>query len=66
MEHCGSSFCNKPNSKNNNCRIETSVLPFHIRVDFTSLNFGNITNVTSFMEDHRGVCLNYEQIPCSE
>ncbi|XP_014205988.1 uncharacterized protein LOC106637636 [Copidosoma floridanum] len=41
------------------CRVETSALPFHIRVAF-----GSGGQNGSSPEDNIGMCLNYEQLPC--
>ncbi|XP_008216930.1 uncharacterized protein LOC100120444 [Nasonia vitripennis] len=41
------------------CRVETSALPFHIRVAF-----GPGEDTGTSPEDNVGMCLSYEQLPC--
>ena len=41
------------------CRVETSALPFHIRVAF-----GPGEDTGTSPEDNTGMCLSYEQLPC--
>ncbi|KAJ9599458.1 hypothetical protein L9F63_010073 [Diploptera punctata] len=54
--HCGSSFCTQGETP---CRIESSTTPFNIRIQF-----GPGTKDES-PEDNIGMCLRYEQLPCS-
>ncbi|KAL0274704.1 UNVERIFIED_CONTAM: hypothetical protein PYX00_002768 [Menopon gallinae] len=54
--HCGSSFCNMGE---NPCRIESSTIPFNIRVQF-----GPALREES-PDDNLGMCLKFEQQPCS-
>ncbi|XP_017770959.1 PREDICTED: uncharacterized protein LOC108558534 [Nicrophorus vespilloides] len=55
LAHCGSSLC--PNGESP-CRVESSVTPFTIGVQF-----GPSARDDS-PEDNLGMCLNYEQLPC--
>lgn len=57
LVHCGSSFCPMGESP---CRIETSVIPFLIKV-----HFGPAAREAA-PDDNLGMCLRYEQIPCVE
>lgn len=54
--HCGTSFCSPGEPV---CRIESSVTPFHVGVQF-----GAATQDES-PEDNLGMCLRYEQLPCA-
>ncbi|CAB0041606.1 unnamed protein product [Trichogramma brassicae] len=76
LEHCGISFCpmttsatttrQRPQTTSGengpNCRVETSALPFHIRVDFGP---AGVETAATPPEDMTGMCLSYEQIPCA-
>ncbi|XP_014222809.1 uncharacterized protein LOC106649735 [Trichogramma pretiosum] len=75
LEHCGISFCpmttstttkQRPQTTSSengpNCRVETSALPFHIRVDFGP---AGVETAATPPEDMTGMCLSYEQIPCA-
>nr|CAD7262098.1 unnamed protein product [Timema shepardi]CAD7403237.1 unnamed protein product [Timema cristinae] len=55
--HCGNSFCTSTDDAP--CKIESSTLPFNIRVQF-----GPGTREES-PEDNLGMCLKYEQQPCA-
>lgn len=55
--HCGNSLCPAGVSS---CKIETSVTPFHIGV-----NFGDGLNNKGSPEDNIGACLRYRQLPCA-
>ncbi|XP_011500041.1 PREDICTED: uncharacterized protein LOC105363925 [Ceratosolen solmsi marchali] len=65
LEHCGISLCSSVGdsdliSRNiSTCHVETSALPFHIRVAFGP---GEDSGISP--EDNTGMCLNYEQLPC--
>ena len=62
LEHCGNSICKKSNKgPDGSCRVESSALPFQIRVDFGKYN--NDTKTST--DGNTGMCLNYEQLPCS-
>ncbi|XP_063243655.1 uncharacterized protein LOC134542959 [Bacillus rossius redtenbacheri] len=54
--HCGSSFCSAGESP---CRIESSTLPFNIRVQFGP------GDKEESPDDNLGMCLRYEQQPCA-
>ncbi|GLH09071.1 uncharacterized protein LOC103511797 [Gryllus bimaculatus] len=54
--HCGTSFCQAGDSS---CRIESSTTPFNIQVQF-----GRALREES-PEDNLGMCLRYEQLPCT-
>ncbi|KAF7995730.1 hypothetical protein HCN44_006837 [Aphidius gifuensis] len=61
LEHCGNSLCGQNEfDAEGNCRVETSATPFHIRVAFGS---GNEDSTSP--ENKAGMCLTYEQLPCS-
>ncbi|XP_058794295.1 uncharacterized protein LOC131665999 isoform X2 [Phymastichus coffea] len=70
LEHCGNSLCERPTteaagnattSASAGCRVESSALPFHIRIAF-----GPATSEDSATspEDKAGMCLSYEQLAC--
>ncbi|KAL1117664.1 hypothetical protein AAG570_003979 [Ranatra chinensis] len=54
--HCGNTFCS---SGDRPCKIESSIKPFSIRVQF-----GPGTKDES-PEDNLGMCLKFEQLPCT-
>ncbi|XP_015598807.1 uncharacterized protein LOC107269457 isoform X2 [Cephus cinctus] len=61
LEHCGSSLCSPTEvDEDGSCRVETSATPFHIRVAFGP---GEDTGISP--ENNAGMCLSYEQLPCS-
>lgn len=75
LEHCGTSLCGaaaaggtaassksgttEEQPESEQCRVETSALPFHIRVAF-----GPGEDTGTSPEDNVGMCLSYEQLAC--
>ncbi|XP_047106141.1 uncharacterized protein LOC124775354 [Schistocerca piceifrons] len=54
--HCGSSFCSPGEVP---CRVESSTTPFNIRVQFGP------GKENESPDDNIGMCLRYEQLPCT-
>ncbi|XP_014282588.1 uncharacterized protein [Halyomorpha halys] len=53
--HCGSTFCSDQQGQ---CRIESSVKPFNIRIQFGE-------GLEESPDDNLGMCLKYDQQPCT-